>query len=57
MLDSLSPQQVEKAFQWLASPVLDPPPKELESLSQLEWYLLQRMLESLWQEKKESPVQ
>jgi hypothetical protein len=47
---------VELAFQWLESPSLAPP-KELPELSQLEWFLLQRMLESLWLEKKLSPLQ
>ena len=57
MLENLSPQQVEKAFEWLASPLQDPPPEELESLKQQEWFLLQRMLECLLEEKRLHPVQ
>ena len=57
MLERLSPQQVELAFQWLDSPVQSPPPQELESLSQMEWFLLDRMLQSLLKEKEENRVQ
>ncbi len=57
MLQNLSPRQVEQAFQWLASPVQEPPPQELESLNQLEWFLLSRMLSSLLEEKEHSRVQ
>jgi hypothetical protein len=57
MLDKLSPRQVERAFKWLASPVQEPPPKELEPLSQVEWFLLSRMLDNLLEEKKQQPLQ
>ena len=57
MLDKLSQQQVESAFQWLASPVQEPPPKGLESLSQVEWFLLSKMLENLLSEKGNNPLQ
>ena len=56
-LYQLNQKQVEQALQWLASPVQEPPPEELESLSQVEWFLLGRMLESLLQEKEQSPLQ
>jgi hypothetical protein len=56
-LQELSPKQVEQALQWLASPVQDPPPKGLEKLNQLEWFLLQRMLDSLLAEKENAPLQ
>ena len=46
MFANLSQNQVEKALAWLASPVQEPPPQELESLNQAEWYLLDRMLRS-----------
>ena len=57
MLDRLSPSQVELAFQWLDSPIQIPPPEELESLSQVEWFLLDRMLQGLLDEKQHSPLQ
>ncbi len=57
VLQNLSNQQLEKAFQWLASPVQEPPPKELESLQQVEWFLLSRMLDGLLQEQQSNPLQ
>ena len=57
MLQNLSNQQVEQALAWLASPLLEPPPQELEHLNQMEWFLLHRMLDSLLLEKQDSPVQ
>jgi hypothetical protein len=53
----LSVSQLEQAFQWLASPDLLPPPKELQELSQMEWFLVQKMLEGLQQEKEWYPLQ
>jgi hypothetical protein len=57
MLQELSNQQVEKALAWLASPVLEPPPQELEQLSQVEWYLLNQLLQSLLLEKQSQLLQ
>ena len=57
MLEKLSPRQVEQAFKWLASPVQNPPPKGLEPLSQVEWFLLSRMLDNLLEEKGQSRLQ
>ena len=57
MFANLSQKQVEKALAWLASPVQEPPPEELESLNQAEWYLLDRMLECLLKEKASQPLQ
>jgi hypothetical protein len=54
---NLSNRQVEQAFQWLADPLPSPPPKELEPLSQHEWFLLARMLDSLLKEKESVPLQ
>jgi hypothetical protein len=51
MLDQLTPQQVEQAFQWLDSPIQSYPPKDLQNLTDLEWFLLDRMLCTLLQEK------
>jgi hypothetical protein len=56
MLQNLSPEQVELALQWLDSPVLNPPPQELEHLSQVEWYLLDHLLQSLLKEKLLHPL-
>ena len=56
MLTNLSVRQVEQALQWLASPIQEPPPEELVSLSQLEWMLLDRMLRDLHLEQLMHPV-
>ena len=57
MLDKLLPSQVEMAFQWLDSPIQIPPPEELESLSQVEWFLLDKMLQELLNERQRNPLQ
>ena len=56
MLQNLSHQQVELALKWLDSPVQSPPPPELEDLTQVEWYLLDQMLQTLLKERDHSPV-
>jgi hypothetical protein len=56
MLQNLSNQQVEKALEWLASPVVESPPDELLELTQVEWFLLDRMLNHLMWEKDSGPV-
>ena len=53
----LSVPQIEQALEWLDSPVLSPPPEELESLSQVEWFQLDRLLQALWQERASNPLQ
>jgi hypothetical protein len=45
---------VELALEWLASPLLESPPEELLDLTQIEWFLLDRMLETLMLEKQRS---
>ena len=57
MLQELNPEQVESALQWLASPLREPPPQDLRHLQELEWFLLERMLESLMLEKRHNPLQ
>ena len=57
MLQDLNLQQVESALQWLANPLLEPPPQDLQHLQELEWFLLQRMLDSLMWEKRLNPLQ
>ena len=57
MLQELNPDQVESALQWLASPLREPPPQDLRHLQELEWFLLERMLESLMLEKRHNPLQ
>ena len=56
VLQNLSVLQVEKALAWLDSPVQSPPPPELETLTQVEWYLLDRMLQQLQIEKQHNPL-
>ena len=56
-LVELSVSQLEQAFLWLASPEQLPPPRELQELSQMEWFLVQKMLEGLQQEKEMYPLQ
>jgi hypothetical protein len=53
---ALSVPQIEQALEWLDSPVVSPPPQELESLSQLEWFQLDRLLQALWREKASSQL-
>ena len=57
MLDNLSQPQVEQALKWLAEPIKNPPPQELEKINDLEWFLLNRMLLTLMEEKLQSPLQ
>ena len=57
MLDNLSVKQVEKALEWLDSPVQSPPPEELLELTQVDWFLLDRMLQALLVEKELNPLQ
>jgi hypothetical protein len=56
MIQDLSNQQVEKALEWLASPIVESPPEDLLELTQAEWFLLDRMLSQLMQEKDNGPV-
>ena len=57
MLDNLSVPQLEQAMKWLAQPIKESPPQELEKLNEMEWFLLSRMLQSLMSEKLDSPLQ
>jgi hypothetical protein len=57
VLSHLSVEQIEQALKWLDSPVQSPPPPELESLNQLEWYLLDKLLQQLLVEKESSLLQ
>jgi hypothetical protein len=56
MLQELTNRQVEKALEWLASPELSGPPEELVALNQIEWYLLNRLLDDLMREKDSLPL-
>ena len=56
MLQDLSNPQLEQALSWLANPVDLSPPEPLKTLNEMEWYLLERLLESLMLEKDHSPV-
>jgi hypothetical protein len=57
MLQELTPQQVEQALAWLHSPLQEPPPRDLNHLNEMEWFLLDRMLHSLLLEKNLQPLQ
>ena len=57
MLDNLTQPQIEQAMQYLVQTIKEPPPKELQNLNEMEWFLLGRMLQSLMAEKLESPLQ
>ena len=57
VLQELSNQQLESALKWLASPLPEPPPQELPRLTQVEWYLLERLLHNLLEERQHSPLQ
>jgi hypothetical protein len=48
--------QLERALQYLANPQEQYPPKELRHLNQVEWQVLQLLLQKLEWEKKNSPL-
>jgi hypothetical protein len=56
MLQDLSVNQMEQAFQWLESQMKQAPPQELQQLNEVEWMLLERMLQGLLMEKNCNPV-
>jgi hypothetical protein len=56
MLQNLSVQQLESALAWLDSPLVESPPEGLLELTQMEWFLLDRLLQQLMREKYHSPV-
>lgn len=53
----LTTLEVETALAWIASPVLSPPPQELENLSQVEWFVLSQFLQTTLSEKDKSQLQ
>ena len=55
MLQDLSNNQLEQALSYLVNPQPNPP-QQLKELSQVEWYLLQRLLEDLMYERDSSPL-
>jgi hypothetical protein len=58
MLQELSVKQLERALRYLHNqPTSFPPPQELEKLNEMEWFLLDRMLQALLKEKEQSPLQ
>lgn len=57
MLQDLTRPQVEQALAWLANPQPQQMPQELKELNQLEWFLLNSLLENLLEEKEQNPVQ
>ena len=57
MLQDLTKPQVEQALAWLANPDLWSVPHELKELSQVEWFLLNQLLENLLEERNHSRLQ
>ena len=58
MLQNLTQNQVESALQYLhLQPTSFPPPQELNHLNEMEWFLLDRMLQCLLREKDQQPLQ
>ena len=58
MLQELNQQQLEQALQYLhLQPTNFPPPQELNHLNEMEWFLLDRMLQCLLQEKNQQSLQ
>jgi hypothetical protein len=56
MLQDLTPPQVEEALAWLANPLSLELPQPMKQLSEVEMFLLSRMLETLLEEKDSSPL-
>ena len=56
MLQDLTPSQVEEALAWLANPYPPKLPKPMRHLTEVEMFLLTRMLETLLYEKDNSPL-
>lgn len=56
MLQELSNNQLEQALAYLANPLPESLPEPLNKLNQAEWYLLERLLETLLEEKGNGPV-
>ena len=54
MLQDLSVNQLEQALSWLNSPVQSPPPQGLETINEMEWFLLDQLLQTLLLEKAHS---
>jgi hypothetical protein len=48
---------VDQAFQFLADPMEEYPPKELQHLNHLEWQVLSQLLSQLYEEKSQHRVQ
>ncbi len=57
MLQDLTKPQLEQALAWLACPEPLSVPQELKELNQVEWFLLNQLLENLLEEKQHSPLQ
>ena len=56
VLSDLSVEQIEQALQWLDNPLECPPPPELESLNQLDWFLLDKLLQQLQLEREHNSL-
>ena len=56
MLQNLTLPQVEEALAWLANPHPLELPQPMKQLSEVEMFLLARMLQTLLEEKDNSPL-
>ena len=56
MLQDLNSSQLEQALAYLANPEVLQPPQPLKHLNQVEWFLLEQLLNNLLEEKQHSPV-
>ena len=56
MLQDLTHPQVEEALAWLANPLPMELPQPMKQLTEVEVFLLSRMLETLLDEKDNSPL-
>ena len=56
MLQDLNNSQLEQALAYLANPEVESPPQPLKHLNQVEWFLLEQLLNNLLEEKQQSPL-
>ena len=55
-LENLSVVELELALQYLCLPQSLPPPEPLKSLNDLEWFVLEKLLEKLVEQRDQSPL-
>lgn len=58
MLQELNKEEIEEALLYLHNqPMNFPPPARLKHLNEVEWFLLEKMLHGLLEEKEQHPLQ